>query len=324
MSTKVSDFSIEVPAKWVLSGEHSVLRGKSAIAFAHHPFSLKLSFRNRTELTITANPFQSQIKQVIGRALEYLKLPEGAFQGGEIDIQSQIPIGAGLGSSAALCVAISRLVLWKTNSDLELWIPLSTHLEDVFHGKSSGMDVSAIAHAQPILFSMDQKASVLGEFSRLPRFELYDSGKRGQTKDCIERVNEWRTQNPEQALKLDAQMEEATMMALQGLQAFDLDARQGEALVAQAMIKAQACFETWGLVTPELMLQKQELEKQGALAVKLTGAGLGGFWVALWPHAARAAAPARARCTHTCSEAGAGWPPQSRRRRRRRGAAPPA
>ncbi len=287
MSTKVSDFSIEVPAKWVLSGEHSVLRGKNAIAFAHHPFSLKLSFRNAPELTITANPFQSQIKVLIGRALEYLKLPEDAFKGGEIDIQSQIPIGAGLGSSAALCVAIARLVLWKTHSDLDAWIPLATHLEDFFHGKSSGMDVNVIAHAQPILFSMEKKSSVLGDFSRLPRFELYDSGKRGQTKECIEIVNEWRKKNPQEALKLDSQMEEATELALQGLKEYDLDARQGEALVAEAMKKAQACFEAWGLVTPELLAQKQELEKQGALAVKLTGAGRGGFWVALWPHAAR-------------------------------------
>ena len=48
------------------------------------------------------------------------------------------------------------------------------------------------------------------------------------------------------------------------------------------MALAQQCFETWGLVTPELIEQKYELLKQGALGVKLTGAGLGGFWVALW------------------------------------------
>ncbi|MBC7396201.1 MAG: hypothetical protein H7333_02065 [Bdellovibrionales bacterium] len=283
MSTRVSDFSIEVPGKWVLTGEHSVLRGKSAIAFCHPTFSLKLSYREQETQNINPNPFQSQIKQLIGRALEFLKLPAQAFSGGNIDIQSQIPIGAGLGSSAAVCVAMARLVLWKTSSDLKLWIPLATHLEDVFHGKSSGMDVSAIALSHPILFSMENKGQVLKELEKFPRFEFYDSGKRGLTKECIEVVKHWRANNPDQRDALDDEMQSATEAALKGLQLYQTNARAGEAQVASAMAQAQYCFETWGLVSPELLFQKEDLLKQGALAVKLTGAGLGGFWVALWP-----------------------------------------
>ena len=98
-NTRVSDFSIEVPAKWVLSGEHSVLHGKRAIAFPHPELSLKLMFREQPALSITANPFQSQIKQLIGRAREFLGKDTSALSSGEIDIQSQIPVGAGLGLS---------------------------------------------------------------------------------------------------------------------------------------------------------------------------------------------------------------------------------
>jgi len=282
MMTKVSDFSIELPAKWVLSGEHSVLRGKTALSFPHQPFVLKLSYRDQATLNITANPFQSQIKSLIARSLEFLNQSEAAFRSGEIDIQSQIPIGAGLGSSAALCAAIARLVLWKTRGDLSLWIPLSTHLEDVFHGKSSGMDVSTIALGRPILFSMKDQAMVLKNVGRLPRFELYDSGVRGLTRECVERVRYWHNQNPHMTELLDNQMDEATREALSGLQQFQTDEAQGERRIANAMNQAQACFETWGLLTPQLLSQKHELLKQGALAVKLTGAGLGGFWVALW------------------------------------------
>ena len=77
---------------------------------------------------------------------------------------------------------------------------------------------------------------------------------------------------------LDEQMNSATETALQALREFKIPK------LAEAMNQAQACFETWGLVSSELMDQKHELLKQGALAVKLTGAGLGGFWVALWPN----------------------------------------
>ena len=280
--TRISDFTIEVPAKWVLTGEHAVLRGKEAIAFPHPTFSLKLVYRKKKEFSITANPFQSVVRSLIGRALEWLGQDARSFDSGEVDIQSQIPIGAGLGSSAALCTAIARLVIWKTGTDESSWIPLSTHLEDVFHGKSSGMDVHAIAHGRPIEFSMSRGARPLAGVERLPRFELYDSGLRGQTLDCVEKVKHWRHVHPQRADRFDQKMDDATRLAKEGLIEFQKDVSRGEDRIARAMQDAQNCFETWGLLTPDLIGQKHELLKQGALAVKLTGAGLGGFWVALW------------------------------------------
>lgn len=278
---KISEFSIEVPAKWVLCGEHSVMRGKHAIAFPHPEFTLSLAYRNSNgELTITANPFQSQIKSLLGRACEWLKIDPKVLDGGELEIQSRIPIGAGLGSSAALCVAVTRFVLWKAQASVEHWIPLATHLEDVFHGKSSGMDISVIAHSQPILYSMAERAVPLTEIKKTPRFELFDSGKRGQTRDCVKQVA---TQPAMTQSVLDDKMEEATSLSLQALREFGTDPLAAEAKLARAINQAQACFEAWGLVPAELVEQRNELLKQGALAVKLTGAGLGGFWVALWP-----------------------------------------
>lgn len=289
MAMKVSEFSIEVPAKWVLTGEHAVLRGKQAIAFPYSAFSLKLSYQVADQFSITANPFQTQIKQLIGRALEYLELNENAFKTGELHIQSQIPMGAGLGSSAALCVAIARLVLWKTGASTEHWIKLATHLEDVFHGKSSGMDVATIAISEPILFSLERPPARLEGITKFPRFELYDSGKRGETRDCIERVKHWQKANPHLLTRFDEQMGDATDLSLAGLKTFQTEPDAGCEQIARAMSLAQNCFETWGLVTPELMEQKHELLRQGALAVKLTGSGLGGFWVALWRNTSPAA-----------------------------------
>lgn len=284
---QIHDFSIEVPAKWVLSGEHSVLRGKKALAFPYPEFTLKLSYRKNPaakELTISANPFQSQVKSLIGRAFEWLNVNPDLLGGGDLDIQSQIPIGAGLGSSAALSVAVARLAIWKANASEDRWIALATHLEDVFHGRSSGMDVNVIAYAQPILYSLnaetrEQKAEMIG-LGCMPTFKLYDSGKRGQTRECIERVQSWIQVNAQHPY--DEQMHEATLMAKDAMAIFGEQPDVALKMLAQAMNQAQACYEAWGLVTPELMTQKQELLKQGALAVKLTGAGLGGFWIALW------------------------------------------
>jgi mevalonate kinase len=283
MTAKVSEFGIELPAKWVLTGEHSVLRGRQALAFPFQRFTLKLTYREQDTFSITPNPFQSQIRRLIERALEFLKVPGNAFPSGEVEITSAIPIGAGLGSSAALCAAIARLVLWKTRSDISLWIPLATYLEDFFHGKSSGMDVNVIIHGTPVMFSISGGAAPMDRVRSMPSFEWYDSGFRGNTRDCIERVLHWQKQNPHLKESYDDRMQEAGVLARSGLEAFQTNREEGENKIKMAMELAQDCFEQWGLVTPELLTQKFDLLRQGALAVKLTGAGLGGFWVALWP-----------------------------------------
>jgi mevalonate kinase len=282
MKNELRSFSVEVPAKWVLTGEHSVLRGREAIAFPYPLMKLSLSYQSSLTGNITANPFQSQIRSLIGRASEFLKIPLDVNEA-LIDIQSQIPIGAGLGSSAALCVAMAKFCLWKAEKNEDQLIELATHLEDLFHGKSSGMDVSAIAaNTSPILYSIEKRAKLITGLGSMPRFELYDSGRRGATKECIQKVKHWQQSMPHLVNHYDDQMSESTRIAFQALLDFSKSPRESEEKLAHAMGLAQQCFETWGLVTPELIEQKYELLKQGALGVKLTGAGLGGFWVALW------------------------------------------
>ena len=282
MDPNLRSFSVEVPAKWVLTGEHSVLRGREAIAFPYSMMKLTLTYQSKLSSVITANPFQSQIRSLIGRASEFLKVPLEINES-MIDIQSGIPIGAGLGSSAALCVAMSKFCLWMAQKNEDQLIALATHLEDLFHGKSSGMDVSAIAaNTFPILYSIEKRAQLITPLGALPRFELYDSGKRGQTKECIQKVKHWQQTMPHLVNHYDDQMGQSTKIAYEALLNFSKSPRESEDKLASAMSLAQQCFETWGLVTPELIEQKYELLKQGALGVKLTGAGLGGFWVALW------------------------------------------
>jgi mevalonate kinase len=275
-------FKVEVPAKWVLTGEHSVLRGKTAIAFPHSPMKLVLNYQPGLSLPLSANPFQSQIRSLVGRASEFLKINLD-IQESNLEIHSQIPIGAGLGSSAALCVAMAKFALWKAQLNEDQLVPLATYLEHLYHGKSSGMDVSAIAAGStPILYSMESGANLIPSLGSFPRFELYDSGKRGSTKECIQKVKHWQQTMPHLVELYDDQMAEATRMAHQALLSFSTHPREAEDLLAKAMTLGQNCFETWGLLSPELIEQKHDLLKQGALAVKLTGAGLGGFWVALW------------------------------------------
>ena len=84
-------------------------------------------------------------------------------------------------------------------------------------------------------------------------------------------------------MTLDEAMGSASRDATEGLLNYDAgNTTHGLKLIAQAMSKARECFYSWGLVPKEAEHLEEDLMAQGALAVKLTGAGGGGMIVALW------------------------------------------
>jgi mevalonate kinase len=54
------------------------------------------------------------------------------------------------------------------------------------------------------------------------------------------------------------------------------------AMLAESMNSAEACFSDWNLIPESARAQAAELRAQGALAVKPTGSGNGGFLLSLW------------------------------------------
>jgi mevalonate kinase len=287
-------FHVKIPGKWVLAGEHSVLRGAQAVALPHPDFSLELSFQPQ----VWSQPWAQEE--------EFLKIvPESAaplivdilktireqtpsrgsggfpWPRGSLLMESTIPVGAGLGSSAALCVALTRWVSGPLGLAEHELFDFARKLEDRFHGRSSGMDVAAASMGQPIAFTMQGGGRAL-KVTQLPRFTFHDTGLRSRTNDCVARVNAFRDSAPAAGDRWDRQMGEASELSIAGLEAFQRSPEEGLPLLTKAMGLARACFEQWGLVPPEVRALEERLLAQGALAVKLTGAGGGGFVVALW------------------------------------------
>lgn len=280
-------FQTRVPGKWVLAGEHAVLKGAAAVAMPHPDLGLSLVFDPyAAEDTLSvwppeANAVLNELLGTVGKNVEdsglSLRYPHGKVQ-----IESTIPVGAGLGSSAALCVALTQWVSSFLGLDGQKAVELATRLEDRFHGKSSGMDVAVISARQPIAYTMAQGIRPLG-VKKLPKFSFHDTGLRSSTRTCIEKVEKFRHESPAVAKLVDQRMETASTGALQGLAAFDAgDHEKGLELISNSMKHARECFYSWELVPGEAHRIEENLLKQGALAVKLTGAGGGGMVVALW------------------------------------------
>jgi mevalonate kinase len=89
------------PAKVILSGEHAVVYGKPALICA---IDLRLHFSVSVAKKKPKNKIIAKIDSII---TSYLTKQKSPFldQGFDYSIESEIPIGAGLGSSAALSVA---------------------------------------------------------------------------------------------------------------------------------------------------------------------------------------------------------------------------
>ncbi len=260
-----SSFQVEVPGKWVLCGEHSVLRGVTAIAFPHPEFSLRLEFQAGTSALHIHAP-AGPVRELLESALRSLRGSGRVVEEplGELHIESSIPVGAGLGSSAALCVAVTK---WLTDShrlSFEQQFEFARELENRFHGRSSGMDVAVVMAAAPVAFTMGRPAEVLS-FKSLPRFTFHDTGLRARTSECTAQAGEG-----------DELMRQAAVLARDGLENEVLDR------VKQAMDLAHRAFEGWGLVPSEAQELRKKLLAQGALSARLTGSGRGGFVVALW------------------------------------------
>jgi mevalonate kinase len=280
-------FTTCLPGKWVLVGEHSVMRGGMAIVFPYPEVSLCLEFVPRKRDGLTVAPSESE--PVI---CELLKIYEGHQKGnnrfswpaGRLTIHSTIPQGAGLGSSAALCLGVARWVASALGIPSYELVETARRLEAYFHGNSSGMDIAAVSANAPIVFEKDCPPRVL-KLKRLPHFTLHDTGLRSSTAGCISQVKAFMARDPVKAHSVDRAMNAASYKALTGLLAYSRgkDAAGLESL-AKGMRMALDCFNAsaWNLILDAEHRLICSLLADGALAAKPTGSGGGGVVVAMW------------------------------------------
>ncbi len=276
------DFQIQVPGKWILAGEHTVLRGGNALVFPLNSRYLKLNYyRSNSEFELfldseTHPELELTVWAVLERALKKLNLKRSALKG-SLAFESKILFGSGMGASATLCVALTRwfqeLGFLKENDGYEF----ARELENLFHGESSGVDVAVTLNNQPLLFSRHEGFEIIHNYSK-PLLFLSHTGERGVTKDCVDKVKKLFSQNKGKAEHIDLQMKNAVEQFKKLIQKNEIVSKDW----IHAMQLAHGCFYDWGLVNEAVRRHEEELLRYGARAVKLTGSGGGGFMLSYW------------------------------------------
>lgn len=268
--------------KWILAGEHSVLRGGRALVFPIASRFLEFSFEAGDELKLEIEHSNTDLEMafwgVLEKALQNLGLTRQQVQG-TLSLKSNIPVGAGMGASATLCVSLAKWLTALGYLPESEQYEFSKNLENLFHGESSGVDVAVALNNQGLEFQRPQSM----EFFKpnwQPHFYLSYCGKRGVTADCIRRVQNLINENPKLGEDIDQRMQKAVNLAKEALlknQAIDS--------LKDSMELACDCFNSWGLLSAELHDHMLLLKDHGALACKPTGSGDGGFVLSLWSEA---------------------------------------
>ncbi len=262
--------------KWILSGEHSVLRGGSVVLFPMYRMQLKVKYTYKEDFhCYFGNSFSPSQTDFFKQAIQQAFSQSGRKERGVFELHSDIPLGSGLGSSAAFCLSISQIFFEQSwVSDV---LNFAIELEHFFHGKSSGADVLVSYHQSPLIFKERDAVEKLNILWK-PYIYLYNTGRSSLTKKCVHQVNSFIEKFPKEAHLLDHQMSESVHLAVQSL---TVETNRRLECLVQSINKAYGCFEKWGLLK-NLDSKIKELKTQGALAVKPTGAGGGGFLLSLW------------------------------------------
>ncbi|MCO6040331.1 mevalonate kinase [Thermococcus alcaliphilus] len=292
------------PAKIILFGEHSVVYGKPAIAAAIDLRTyVKAEFnengRIRIEakdirtpgLTVSFTEDQIYFETDYGKAAEVLSYVREAInlvmeeagkqKGITVSITSQIPVGAGLGSSAAVAVAtigaVSKLLGLELSK--EEIAKLGHKVELLVQGASSGIDptVSAVGG-----FLYYQK----GSFESLPVVELpivvgY-TGSSGSTKELVAKVRKNYEEMPEIIEPILNSMGKLVEKAREVILA-EYDKEIKFQLLGRLMNINHGLLDALGVSTKSLSDLVYASREAGALGAKITGAGGGGCMYALAP-----------------------------------------
>lgn len=224
--SKTKTLTARAPAKLIISGEHAVLYNQPALAMAVNRYiTTTTSWRNTPHIhfkllnlayakshTYTAlrkiaqnlqleyNNFlngKTNIRMVLKRPFELLqysvsnlldsldvKLPRGV----DITVDSSIPIGCGMGSSAAVVVStlFSLTNFLQFNWQRADFLLFGKKIENLQHGKSSGLDLHLVTYGGCVRFE-----NGIAQARPIPNFPMYivNTGQPvSSTGECVSHV----------------------------------------------------------------------------------------------------------------------------------------
>jgi len=273
------------PGKIILFGEHFVVYGIKAVlcainkrvtVTAEKANGNKISIKsNIGNLELDPNKLISEINSPL-KPFYYLadRMIKNQNTGIDIKVESDIPLGVGLGSSSACCVAgaaaISRLFRDTTKKEI---LEMAIEAEKTIFENTSGADCTVCTYGGVMVYD---KKNGFTKIESQPNFHLViaNSNIKHSTKTIVARVGRFKEKNEDEFSKLCNNESVLVEDVLKLLRINNV----GE--LGKKIIENQKYLETIGVSNDKLRKMIKTGQKT-SFGAKITGAGGGGCIFAL-------------------------------------------
>jgi len=272
------------PGKIILFGEHFVVHGTKAILAAidkrvtvTSTFTENKTIKVNSQLGTIEVPISSSHEEVKSEFRPFVYLANKIINsdqnasGLEITIDSDIPVGVGLGSSSACCVAATASIseLFNELSSEEI-LKMSIEAEKTIFPDTSGADCTVCTYGGMIEYPSIEKIDNTFDLNLL----IANSMIPHNTKNSVEKVNKFKENDEErfsQLCDLETKLIDEVITAMKNNDATTLGLKMSE---------NQKYLEEIQISNDTLRDMISSL-KEISLGTKITGAGDGGCIIAL-------------------------------------------
>ena len=273
--------------KIILFGEHAVVYNRPALAVPVTQVHVDVEvldspragiFINAPGINLHAGlnalPADHPIGSVILKLFQHCGISQ--TPGLEINIVSSIPVAAGLGSGAAVSVALIRALssfLLCPLSDDEINL-LVYESEKYHHGTPSGIDNTVITYAMPVYFIKGKPIEIF-KVGKPFTIVIGDTGIPAPTKES---VSDLRRMWLKDSTTFEEFFNEIAQIALIARRSIESGKPE---LLGDLMDHNHSLLQEMTISSPELDKLVEAARNAGALGAKLSGSGRGGNMIAL-------------------------------------------
>lgn len=262
------------PGKVYLFGEHAVVYGESAICCAvelRTKVHVEKSESIIIESTLGTTGIDHETHPYVSYAIEKMQQLTN-IEGVRIRIESELPVGSGLGSSAAVTVATIKAldILYECGLSLEDIAGKAHEIERMVQGNASPTDTYVSTMGGVVMIPQRKK---------LPLIEcpivIGNTNRFSSTKELVGNVAKLRSEFPEIIEPILSDIGQMSLLAEKLVHENDYET------IGKLMNVNQGLLDAIGVGSAELSTLVYAARNNGAISAKITGAGGGGCMVAL-------------------------------------------
>ncbi len=275
------------PGKIILFGEHAVVYGRPALAVpvlqVHADVEILDSSRpgiwiNAPDIDLHSElnslPSDHPLAAVIHNL--FFTLGIDPFPNLQINISSTIPVASGLGSGAAVSVAMIRTLSSFLDHPLsnERVNSIAYEIEKLYHGTPSGIDNTVVTYAKAVYFVHGLPTEIF-KVRKPFTIVIGDTGISAPTKESVGDVRKLWESDKSKWENIFDQIGEIAKSAREEIEVGNWKK------LGELMNQNHSLLQQLTVSSPELNKLVEAARKAGALGAKLSGGGRGGNMIAL-------------------------------------------